>query len=145
MPHDWESILSYWTIHHIQYRITGKSLNFVSLIIQGLDKSYIYLIASAERNFHVTHWGGDEIDNISQTAFSNVFQWKCWNFNDYILALVHIMAWRRQGAVKPLSESIMVSLPTHICVTRPQRVTGIAVLTYIYPIHGKAIDRRRAD
>ena len=35
------------------------------------------------------------------------------------LALVQIMAWRRPGD-KPLSEPMMVSLPTHICVTRPQ-------------------------
>ena len=38
-----------------------------------------------------------------------------------ILALVQIMAWRRAGD-KPLSEPMMVSLPTHICVTRPQWV-----------------------
>ena len=31
------------------------------------------------------------------------------------------MAWRRPGD-KPLSEPMMVSLPTHICVTRPQWV-----------------------
>ena len=36
-------------------------------------------------------------------------------------ALVQIMAWRRSGD-KPLSEPIMVSLLTHICVTRPQWV-----------------------
>ena len=38
-----------------------------------------------------------------------------------IPALVLIMAWRRPGD-KPLSEPMMVSLPTHICVTRPQWV-----------------------
>ena len=36
-------------------------------------------------------------------------------------ALVQIMAWRRAGN-KPLSEPMMVKLPTHICVTRPQWV-----------------------
>ena len=36
-----------------------------------------------------------------------------------IPALVQIMAWRRSGD-KPLSELIMDSLLTHICVTRPQ-------------------------
>ena len=36
-----------------------------------------------------------------------------------IPALVQIMAWRRPGG-KPLSEPMMVSLLTHICVTRPQ-------------------------
>ena len=46
-----------------------------------------------------------------------------------IPALVQIMAWRRPGD-KPLSESMMVSLPTHICVTWPQRVKFLN----IYPI-----------
>ena len=36
-----------------------------------------------------------------------------------IPALVQIMAWRRPGD-KPLSEPILVSLLSHICVTRPQ-------------------------
>ena len=36
-----------------------------------------------------------------------------------IPSLVQIMAWRRPGD-KPLSEPMMVSLLTHICVTRPQ-------------------------
>ena len=40
---------------------------------------------------------------------------------DNIPALVQIMAWRRPGD-KPLSELMMVSLLTHICVTRPQWV-----------------------
>ena len=40
-----------------------------------------------------------------------------------IPALVQIMAWRRSGD-KPLSEPMMVSLPTHICVTRPQWVNS---------------------
>ena len=34
-------------------------------------------------------------------------------------ALVQIVAWGRPGD-KPLSEPMMVSLPTHMCVTRPQ-------------------------
>ena len=38
-----------------------------------------------------------------------------------IPALVQIMAWRRPGD-KSLSEQMLVSLPTHICVTRPQWV-----------------------
>ena len=44
-----------------------------------------------------------------------------------IPALVQIMAWRRQGD-KPLSESMMVSLLTHISITRPQWVK----YTYFY-------------
>ena len=38
-----------------------------------------------------------------------------------IPALVQIMAWRRPGD-EPLSEAMLVSLPTHKCVTRPQWV-----------------------
>ena len=41
-----------------------------------------------------------------------------------IPALVQIMAWRRPGD-KPLSEPMMVSLLTHICVTRPQWVKSL--------------------
>ena len=42
-------------------------------------------------------------------------------------ALVQTMAWRRSGD-KPLSEPMMVSLPTHICVTRPQWVHSLIVV-----------------
>ena len=41
-----------------------------------------------------------------------------------IPALFQIMAWRRSGD-KPLSELVMVRLPTHICVTRPQWVNWL--------------------
>ena len=47
-----------------------------------------------------------------------------------ISALVQIMAWRRSGD-KPLSEPMMVSLPTHICVTWPQWWP----VTYLTPSH----------
>ena len=49
-------------------------------------------------------------------------------------ALVQIMAWRRSGD-KPLFEPMMVSLLTHICVTRPQwvnvPVSSEKVITYM--------------
>ena len=78
-----------------------------------------------------THWGRDKMAAISQTAFSwmKIYQFRLrfhWNFFlrvqiNNIPALVQIMAWRRRGN-KPLSEPVMVSLLTHICVTRPQWV-----------------------
>ena len=49
-----------------------------------------------------------------------------------IPALVQIMAWRRSGD-KPLSEPMMVDLPMHICVIRPQWVK--AVKTFGHEIH----------
>ena len=46
-----------------------------------------------------------------------------------IPALVQIMAWRRPGD-KPLSEPMIVRLPTHICVTRPPWVKpGMSLLS----------------
>ena len=49
-----------------------------------------------------------------------------------IPALVQIMAWRRPGD-KPLSETMMVRLETHICVTRPQWVKPLRIdLTWGY-------------
>ena len=47
-----------------------------------------------------------------------------------IPALVKIMAWRRPG-YKPLSEPMLVSLPTHICVTWPQWVNNFCLLEII--------------
>ena len=44
-----------------------------------------------------------------------------------IPALVQIMAWCRPGT-KPLSEPVMVSLLTHICVTRPQWVYKFLII-----------------
>ena len=43
---------------------------------------------------------------------------------DNIPTLVQVMAWRRPGN-KPMSEPMMVRLPTHICVTRPQWINNI--------------------
>ena len=49
---------------------------------------------------------------------------------NYIPALVQIMAWRRPGD-RPLSETMMVRLLTHICVTRPQWVnTWVALFLF---------------
>ena len=53
-----------------------------------------------------------------------------------IPALVQIMAWRRPGD-KPLSEPMMVSLLTHICITRPHWVKAATLYGTIYCIDGK--------
>ena len=54
--------------------------------------------------------------------------------NNNIPALVQMIAWRRPGN-KPLSEPMMVSFPTHICVTRPQWVRKcrhVSLVTSLY-------------
>ena len=83
----------------------------------------------------LTHWGRGKIDAVSSNDIFNCsFLYEnariCIKISlkfvpngpiNNILALVQIMAGRRPGD-KSLSESIMVTLPTHICVTRPQWV-----------------------
>ena len=51
---------------------------------------------------------------------------------DDIPTLVQIMAWRQPGD-KPLSEPSMVSLLTHICVTRPQwvKMVGTSLMKFL--------------
>ena len=67
-------------------------------------------------------------DDIFKTIFLNENVWLSTkislNFYDgcpinHFPALVQIMAWRRPGD-KPLSDLMMVSLMTHICITWPQ-------------------------
>ena len=69
-------------------------------------------------------------DDIFKSMFLNENEWISLRFSlkfvnrvriNNIPSLVQIMTWRRPGD-KPLSEPIMVSLLTHICVTRPQWV-----------------------
>ena len=82
----------------------------------------------------LTHWGRDKWPPFSRRHFQMHFlEWKCINFDwdftafvprvptENIPALVQIMVLRRLGD-KPLSDPMMDSLPTHICVTRPQWV-----------------------
>ena len=54
-----------------------------------------------------------------------------------IPALVQIMAWRRPGD-KPLSETMLVCLLTHICVTRPQWVNKFNWIVISIEIHSAA-------
>ena len=69
-------------------------------------------------------------DDIFKCSFLNENVWKPIKISlkfvpkdpiNNIPVLVQIMAWRRPGD-KPLSESMMVSILKHICVTRPQWV-----------------------
>ena len=84
-------------------------------------------IISEHTCYGLTHWGRDKMVAIFQTCSNAFFKWKCMislkfltrgSINN-IRALVQIMAWHRPGA-KTLSEPLMFSLLTHICVTRPQ-------------------------
>ena len=60
-----------------------------------------------------------------------------------IPALVQIMARRRSGD-KPLSEPMMVSLLTHICVTRPQWVKKRLILYINAKLHKALYSQNKA-
>ena len=69
-------------------------------------------------------------DNIFKCIFQNENVWILTKISlkfvpkgpiNKIPALVQVMAWCRPGN-KPLSQPMMVRLPTHICITRPQWV-----------------------
>ena len=57
---------------------------------------------------------------------------------NHIPALVQIMAWRQPGD-KPLSEPMMVSLLTYICVTRPQWVNNADCSLTLYMQNEKTL------
>ena len=90
--------------------------------------------------FILTHWGRDKMaDDIFKCLFLNKNVWISLKIslkflpkvrNNNIPTLVQIMAWRRPGD-KPSSEPMMVSLLTHICVTRPH---WIMVTSFHIPI-----------
>ena len=97
---------------------------------QSKVQMYMYCITKLYAIYFLTHWGRDKMAAIFQTTFSSVFSWMSIKISLKIVpkgpinnnpALVQIMAWRRSGD-KPLSDPMMVSLLTHICVTRPQWV-----------------------
>ena len=79
----------------------------------------------------LTHWGREKMDAISQTTFSSAFSWmKMFEFQlryHWSLFLnVQLTIFQHWCLAplgdKPLSETMMVFLPTDICVTRPQWV-----------------------
>ena len=74
----------------------------------------------------VTYGGTDKMAAIFHTAILNAFYRMKMKIVpkgpiNNIVALIQIMDWHRPGD-KPLSEPIVLSLLTHICVTRPQWV-----------------------
>ena len=92
--------------------------------------SLIWLTGCFDGN-SLTHWGQDRFaDDIFKCIFLNENVSVAIKISlkfvpkgpiSNIPALVQIMA-RRRPSDKPLSEPMMVSLPTHICITRPQWV-----------------------
>ena len=106
----------------------GTIRNYIFAVWKGLltGSSYQPLINTLRPRRYVQHFAED----ISKRILLNENAWipviislkyvsKGPIIN--IPALVQIMAWRRSGD-NPLSEPMIVDLPTHICVTRTQWV-----------------------
>ena len=130
----------------IEYNLYCQTLNYLNKWLANeirLRIIHMVLLQVLDNcDFMLTHWGRDKMDTTSQTtcssAFSSMKMYECWlKFHwsfflrfqltiskvpiNNIKALVQIMAWCRPGD-KPLSDPMLVSLPTHLCFTRPQWV-----------------------
>ena len=105
------------------------------MLVQGLREHDtrrvdVILMDSGCAFWYLTHWGRDKWTAFSNGFFLNGCVWIPIKIPlkfvpkgpiNKIPALVQVIAWHRPGD-KPLSGQMMVSLPTHICVTRPQWV-----------------------
>ena len=129
--------------HGIGYVGQTKCCLSVNFIYLGQAKSkiwfkiWIYLLWSLKQfsmfgvnTLRPRQYGRHFADDIFKSIFLNENVWIPFKISlkfvpkgriNNIPALVQVMAWCRPGD-KPLSEPMMVSLPTHICVTRPQWV-----------------------
>ena len=122
-------------VYIIKWHISYRVLNFL-FHLKGTDNgNTIPALARSPRMiaFKILtprQDGGHFPDDVFQCIFLNENAWISIKISlkfipkgpiNNIPALIQIMAWRRPGD-KPLSEPMMVKLPTHICVTRPQWV-----------------------
>ena len=107
------------------------SLNLLSILIEWI---FLSITPTTVKTLRPRENGRHFADDIFKCIFVNGNFWIPIKISlkfvpkdpiNNISALVQIMAWRRPGD-KPLSEPMMVSLLTHICVTRPQWVNILA-------------------
>ena len=94
----------------VQYRISIRNLSFTQISLRPRQNVGRFADDTFKRIFL-----NENVRISIKISFVPMFR-----INN-IPPLVQIMAWRRLGD-KPLSEPMMVSLLTHICVTRPQWV-----------------------
>ena len=106
---------------------TESNTNFIGYIsyqVEGDTSLNHYFVNTMRSRLNGRHIP----DDIFKMIFVNENVWISINISlkfvlrgpvNNISTLVHAMAWRRPGG-EPLSEPMMVRLPTHICVTRPQ-------------------------
>ena len=113
----------YHLVRHRSLGINNNGIDLVLLEYHGFNTTWVNTLRQWQNGRHFPH---------------DIFKWIFLNENVWISihislkfvprgpitnipTLVQVMAWRRPGD-KPLSEPMMVRLPTHICVSRPQWV-----------------------
>ena len=105
------------------FREAGRQSKETIHVLSNCTGTYVNTLKPRQNGRHFP-------DDIFKWIFMNENAWIAINISlkfvpmgpiNNIPALVQVMAWRRPGD-KPLCEPMMVRLPTHICVTRPQWV-----------------------
>ena len=120
----WHLIIAIWGIHLRAISQCAPKLLFCIMSLKTF-------LNSLRPKWNRRHFA----DDIFKCIFLNENVWIPIKFSlkfvpkgpiNNISALVQITVWRRPGD-KPLSEPMMVSLLTHICVTRPPWVKPTAI------------------
>ena len=138
-------------VHFIQllvtYFITSYIITFADANLKVTHQPNTYKICHSVNTLRPTQNGRHFADDTFKRIFVNEnvrilieisLKFVPKGTNKKFPALVQIMAWRRPGD-KPLSEPMLVCLPTRICITRPQWVKAIVytqVQTKATTIHG---------
>ena len=119
--HVWSNLISYWTTA-LWWRYKGRKscFNWLKLWLNTLRPS------QNGRHFSDDIFKGIFLYEYARISIKISLKFVPKGPINKIPALVQIMAWCQSGA-KPLSEPMMVSLLTHICVTRPQWVKTLAI------------------
>ena len=141
------SVDTRWNCKSRKYiNILLQEPNIMCYVLSFFAMVVMLLIFTYTISQQLINWGRDKMAAFLQMIFSSTFSWmkifEFWSKFHWSLftrvrpinntpALVQIMAWCRSGD-KPLSESMVVSLPTRIYVTRPQWVNLAEITLSFY-------------
>ena len=129
------AVITYWILRRVQYTAShnddvfksGRTSSSIGVKLR-IYSTMIPFIPRCRNTLKPRQNGRRFADDVFKCIFLNENIWISIKISlkfvpkspvNNIPALVQIMAWRRPGD-KPLSEAMMASLLTHICITRPQ-------------------------
>ena len=136
--HQYRASLALLCYKDLSWELCRQGLYISNILVRIKSRDFIFIPMEANKlvhwESHLTRWGQDKWPPFSRRHFFlnenvQIFIKISLNFVPKgpiknIPALIQIIAWRRPGD-KPLSESMMGSLLTRICVTRPQWVNCV--------------------